>query len=218
MSPVVSSIHFVNVTLSPPTWTFALLGTGFVEGASVLWTPPGAAPVTLHDADILSVTAEVVRVLTTGPLVETPGSYSVAVRNPSGETSAPLAFQMGLPGAILEPVVGYLHYYGYAFVRPPLPNVTNAPLGLAPGATITIYASGTTTPVALYADQAGTVIGNPVTADVDGFFSVYLLPLPVDVQFAGGGIVTPYTIGDAIPLDPRIPGLEAAVAQLEATG
>jgi hypothetical protein len=206
----------VNVTLSPPTWTFALFGSDFEPGAWVLWTIPSNEEVILHDADILSVTPDVVRVLTTQPLVATPGTYSVKVQNPGGEISPALTFQMGMPGVILRPVVGYIHYYGYAYVRPLTPNLTNAPLGLAPGATVTVLESGTTALVELFADQASTPHLNPFLADENGYFSVYLVPVPVDVQFAGGGILTPYTIGDAVPLDPRIPPLEAAVAQLEA--
>jgi hypothetical protein len=215
MALMIATIRFVNVTVYPPTWTFALLGDGFEPGAEVLWTLPDATTVTFHDADIISVTNEVVRVLTTQPYVEQPGTYSVAVRNPSDETSEALIFQMGLPGVIMGPHVGYLHFYGYAFVRPPTPNLTNEPLRLAPGATVTIYEMGTNTLVLLYSSQAGVPTANPVIADVDAFFSVYVAPIQVDVQFSGGGIITPYTIGDAIPLDPRIPALEAAVAVLE---
>jgi len=219
MPPVVSSITLVSATVTPPTWSFALLGSGFVQGvgAQVVWTPPGQSAVTLHDADILSVTDSVVKVVTTYPLVAMAGTYNVAVRNPSGETSVALVFQMGPPGIIVRSVAGYLHYYGYAFVRPPTPNTTNAPLGLAPGATVTIYESGTTNLVPLFADQMGNAQSNPVVADENAFFSVYLVPIPVDVQYAGGGILTRYTIGDAIPLDPRIPALETAVAALEGT-
>jgi len=216
MPPSVTSIALANITVFPPTWTFSLFGSGFVPGATVLWTPPGLSTTTLHDADILSVTGTLVRVVTTEPLVSAVGDYTVAVRNPDATTSPTLTFTMTRPGMIVAPAVGYMHIYGYAFIRPPTPNTTHAPLGLAPGATVTIYELGTTTPVALYLDQAGTTTGNPTVADGDAFYSVYFVPQPVDIQFSGGGIPTPYTIGDAVPLDPRIPALEAAVAALEA--
>jgi hypothetical protein len=87
--------------------------------------------------------------------------------------------------------------WGYAFARPTTPNTTNAPLGLAPGATVTVFVSGTTTKVTLYADQAGiTPLANPLTADINGYFDFYCINERIDVQFSGTGITTPYTLGD----------------------
>ena len=213
--PTVATITLANITVYPPTWTFSLFGSDFLPGAEVFWTPPDLPTIRLHDADILSVTPKLLRFVTIEPQVSGVGDYTVAVQNPPDQMSAALTFTMARPGMIVAPAVGYIHAYGYAFVRPPLPNTTHAPLGLAPGATLTIYEMGTTTPVPVYADQDGTPRSSPVVTDQHAFFSVYLVPQHVDFQFAGGGIVTPYTIGDAVPLDPRIPALEAAVAVLE---
>jgi hypothetical protein len=92
--------------------------------------------------------------------------------------------------------------WGYAYSRPQTPNTTTAPAGLAPGATVTVFASGTTNPVLLYADQFGlTPLANPLTADINGFFNFYCLRQHVDVQFSGTGITSPYTLGDYIFVD-----------------
>src|SRR5262245_20242831 len=147
MPPSVTSIALANITVFPPTWTFSLFGSGFVPGATVLWTPPGLSTTTLHDADILSVTGTLVRVVTTEPLVSADSDYTLAVRNAAAAPSPTLTFPMTRPGMLVAPAVGYMHIAGYAFIRPPAPNTTHARLGRAPGATVTIYELGTTTPV-----------------------------------------------------------------------
>jgi hypothetical protein len=92
--------------------------------------------------------------------------------------------------------------WNYAYRRPATPNSTNAPLGLAPGATITVFASGTQTPVVLFADAAGIVsLANPFVADANGYFDFYTAQVRIDVQISGTGIQTPYTLGDFQQID-----------------
>jgi Pectate lyase superfamily protein len=92
--------------------------------------------------------------------------------------------------------------WGYASARPPTPNTTEAPLGLAPGATVTVFSSGTVTPILIYADRLGmTPLANPFDADINAYFDFYCLRQRVDVQFSGTGITSPYTLGDFLVLD-----------------
>ena len=61
--------------------------------------------------------------------------------------------------------------WGYSSARPPTPNTTEAPLGLAPGSTVTVFSSGTTNPVLLYADRLGMTplkSSNLQAAEYDG--------------------------------------------------
>jgi hypothetical protein len=108
--------------------------------------------------------------------------------------------------------------WGYAHKYPPVPNTTNAPLGLAPGATITVFQVGTVVPVIpLYDIVDGShVLGNPFTADVNGYYDFYVPAQRVDVQISPVG-GTPYTLGDVGPGVVQLPaytraGLPASTA------
>jgi Pectate lyase superfamily protein len=91
--------------------------------------------------------------------------------------------------------------WGYAYRRPPTPNTTHAPLGLAPGATITVFQTGTVVAALLYSDATqATPLANPFLADANAFYHFYT-PSRVDIQFSGVGVLAPYTIGDARPAD-----------------
>jgi hypothetical protein len=81
-------------------------------------------------------------------------------------------------------------YDGYSRIL-----ATGAP---APSATITVYLVGTLDLATLYSDDLGTPtpLGNPFTCDVNGYFFFYTAAGRYDVQFSGGGIVTPYSWGD----------------------
>ena len=72
-----------------------------------------------------------------------------------------------------------------------------------PSATITVYLTGTVTPATLYSDDlpAPTPLGNPFTADVNGFFYFYAADGQYDVRISGGTgptIPAPYTWGDVL--------------------
>jgi hypothetical protein len=62
-----------------------------------------------------------------------------------------------------------------------------------PGATITVYLSGTLTPAILYSDSAGTAKPNPFSAASDAFYSFFTDAATVDISFSGGGIPVPFT-------------------------
>lgn len=72
---------------------------------------------------------------------------------------------------------------------------TGAP---APSATVTVYDTGTLNLSTIYSDNLSTPKANPFTADAtSGYWFFYAASSGrYDVQFSGGGITTPYTIGD----------------------
>lgn len=72
---------------------------------------------------------------------------------------------------------------------------TGAP---APSCTVTVYNTGTLVLATIYADNLSTPKANPFVADAtSGYWFFYALSSGrYDVQFSGGGIPTPYTIGD----------------------
>lgn len=94
---------------------------------------------------------------------------------------------------------------------------TGAP---APSASVTVYDTGTLNLSTIYADNLLTPKANPFTADAtSGYWFFYAASTGrYDIQFSGGGIVTPYTIGDvSLAGLLSLNGLSAD-AQLLATG
>jgi hypothetical protein len=89
--------------------------------------------------------------------------------------------------------------------------------------TVTVYVAGTAIPAAIFEDDLGTPLANPFTADAFGFWFFYAGSGRYDIVFSGGGIPTPYTLGDVQLFDyltgviGSLNGLTAA-AQLFATG
>ena len=67
-----------------------------------------------------------------------------------------------------------------------------------PSCTITIFDSGTMDLTSIFSDDSGTVKANPFTASSTGFWFFYSNDGRVDVRLSGGGIVTPFTIGDIL--------------------
>lgn len=66
-----------------------------------------------------------------------------------------------------------------------------------PSCTVTVYlASDGVTLATLYADNAGTPRANPFTAAASGQWFFYANPGSYNVRFSGGGITTPFTLGD----------------------
>lgn len=84
--------------------------------------------------------------------------------------------------------------YGSSFTRI---LATGAP---APNATVTVFNSGTMTLSTIFADNGNppTPKANPFSADANGYWFFYADGGRYDVQFSGGGIVTPYTLGDVL--------------------
>lgn len=67
--------------------------------------------------------------------------------------------------------------------------------------TVTVYNAGTLTLSTIYADNAGTPKANPFTASSLGLWFFYASDGRYDVAFSGGGIATPFTLGDFSLLD-----------------
>lgn len=70
-------------------------------------------------------------------------------------------------------------------------------------ATVTVYAAGTTNLSTIYSNNLATPTAqaNPFTASSSGFWSFYASSGRYDVKFSGGGITTPFTIGDFLLFD-----------------
>lgn len=73
-----------------------------------------------------------------------------------------------------------------------------------PGATVTIYNTGTLVAATCYADAAGTPKANPFTADSTGYWYAYVESGRYDVRFSGTGITSPFTYSDIIADDSGI--------------
>ncbi len=111
-----------------------------------------------------------------------------------------------------------IHRGAYASARPALPNTTTAPLGLAPGCTVTVFLTGTVTLAALSTDAAGLFpLANPFVADANGFYEYFYNQAggDLDEQFSGTGITSPYTLTMVLGLDPTLPALAITVAGLQ---
>ena len=67
-----------------------------------------------------------------------------------------------------------------------------------PSCTITVYDVGTLNLASIFSDDAGTAKANPFTASATGFWFWYADDARYDVRLSGGGIVTPFTIGDIL--------------------
>lgn len=68
-----------------------------------------------------------------------------------------------------------------------------------PSCTVTIYDAGTLNLSVIYSDAGGTPKANPFTADSTGYWFFYgPAGTKYDVRFSGGGIGSPFTLGDHI--------------------
>lgn len=73
----------------------------------------------------------------------------------------------------------------------------------APNAQVAVYQRKTTQLAQLYSDNDSSMPkANPFTAGSDGYAFFYAANGRYDVQFSGGGIVTPYGLGDVVLYDP----------------
>jgi len=64
-----------------------------------------------------------------------------------------------------------------------------------PGCSVSVYQTGTTTRVNIFSDNAGTPLSNPFTATTSGYWRFFADNGTYDVQFTGGGITSPFTLG-----------------------
>lgn len=79
-------------------------------------------------------------------------------------------------------------------------NSTSLP---APSATITVYQTRTQQLALLYAaNDINQVKANPFVAGTDGYAFFYAANGRYDVQFSGGGIANPWSLGDVALYDP----------------
>ena len=67
-----------------------------------------------------------------------------------------------------------------------------------PSCTVTVYSPAASLTLAtIYADSAGTAKANPFTAASNGQWFFYIDESSCDTKFSGGGISSPFTLGDA---------------------
>jgi hypothetical protein len=78
--------------------------------------------------------------------------------------------------------------------------------GSFPSATITVYIANSVTLATIYADNTGTAKANPFTAGADGTWFFYASDGRYDIQFSGGSLSAPFTIGDVQAFDPLASG------------
>lgn len=68
-----------------------------------------------------------------------------------------------------------------------------------PSCTVTVFNAGTLTPSTIFSDAIGTPKSNPFTAASNGLWFFYGPDGTLyDVRFSGGGISTPFTLGDLL--------------------
>ena len=67
-----------------------------------------------------------------------------------------------------------------------------------PSCVITVYDVGTLDIADIFSDDSGTIKANPFTASSTGFWFFLANDARYDVRLSGGGIVTPFTIGDIL--------------------
>ena len=67
-----------------------------------------------------------------------------------------------------------------------------------PSCVITVYDVGTLNLASIFSDDSGTVKSNPFTASSTGFWFFLANDARYDIRLSGGGIVTPFTIGDIL--------------------
>lgn len=74
----------------------------------------------------------------------------------------------------------------------------------APSSTVTVYLTGTQTLASLYnSNSVADPKTNPFTAGTDGLAQFYAANARYDIRFSGGGITTPWSLGDTLLFDPN---------------
>lgn len=71
-----------------------------------------------------------------------------------------------------------------------------------PSCTVKVFNAGTTTLSTIYADNSGTALANPFTADSKGYWFFYADVGHNDVNLSGGGLAASFTLADYTSLDP----------------
>jgi len=96
---------------------------------------------------------------------------------------------------------GFCEQGAIATVTAGIPSTTNVQ-GSFPSCTVTVYLTGTLTLATLYADNVGTSLANPFTANSSGFWLWYADNNRYDVVLSGGGLPSSWKITDILLFDP----------------
>jgi hypothetical protein len=92
-------------------------------------------------------------------------------------------------------VSGYVQQGGMPVVVGGVPPSAAKFMRTFPGATVTVYATGTTNPAPIFSASTGSVKANPFTSYSDtSFWQFFVLPGTYDLRFSGTGISSPWTI------------------------
>ena len=108
-----------------------------------------------------------------------------------------LLLGIALPAHGRERVSGWCEQGGNKTVTGGLTSVESVQESF-PSCTVTIFDASTMDLSSIFSDDAGTVKSNPFTASSTGFFFFYSNDGRYDIRLSGGGISTPFTIGDIL--------------------
>ncbi len=108
-----------------------------------------------------------------------------------------LLLATALPAHGRERVSGWCEQGGNTITTGGLPSTEDVQESFA-SCTVTIYDVGTLDLASIFSDDSGTVKANPFTASSTGFWFFLADDARYDLRFSGGGISTPFTIGDIL--------------------
>lgn len=100
--------------------------------------------------------------------------------------------------AVTSPVTGWCELGGRAVATSGLSSTTKVQQSF-PSCVVTVYNYGTGVLATIFADTAGTALGNPFVASTAGQWTFYAASAGYQVVLSGGGIPTPFTIPVLIP-------------------
>lgn len=100
----------------------------------------------------------------------------------------------------MQRVEGFVQQGGTVVKTTGIPGVPDVQTSY-PGATVTVYLTGTMTLATIYSDNSSTPLSNPFTANSSGFWFFYAANGRYDVAFSGGGLPAPWTLGDILLQD-----------------
>jgi hypothetical protein len=97
------------------------------------------------------------------------------------------------------PVSGYVSQGGTTVTVGGLPPTVATYLKTFPGATVTVYATGTSNLVSIYSNSSGSAKANPFTSDsVTSLWIFWVAPGIYDIRFSGTGITVPWTVSTGV--------------------
>lgn len=107
---------------------------------------------------------------------------------------------LAVPAFARQRISGYCEQGGKTVTTSGLTSTSTVQASY-PSCLVTVWTAGTNTIVPIFTDNAGTVKGNPFTADTNGYWFFYVDNSRVDVRLSGGGIPAPFTLGDYLADD-----------------